>query len=404
MSAMLPVAEAQAIVQHHARPLPPETAPLTSTTLGLVLAEDVASDIDMPPYDKALMDGFAVRSSDLLENRAILTVIEEITAGQTPRLAIGPGQAARIMTGAPLPIGADAVVMVERTQMLAENRVQIDDKPPTPGQHVLAKGREFRQGETVLPKGTVVRPQEFGVLSTVGRSAIRVHPRPQVALLSTGDEVVEPSQMPGPGQIRNGNGPMLLAQACRAGGLPRFLGIARDSRESLRPLVTEGLRSSILVLSGGVSAGKLDLVPNVLQELGVQAHFHKVEMKPGKPVFFGTRDNTLVFGLPGNPVSALVCFELFVRPAVQGLLGYAEPGPHLVVAELAEDFVYRTDRPTYHPACLDPSGKGWRVRPVRWFGSADLRALVQANALVLFPSGGHQHRVGQAFSVLPLDF
>ena len=191
---MLRVAEAQAVVQQHAHPLPPEAAPLTSTTLGLVLAEDIASDIDMPPYDKALMDGFAVRSSDLLEDRAILTVIEEITAGQTPRLALGSGQAARIMTGAPLPVGADTVVMVERTQMLAGNRVQIDDKPPTPGQNVLAKGREFREGEKVLAKGTVVRPQEFGVVSTVGRSAIRVHPRPQVALLSTGDEVVEPSR------------------------------------------------------------------------------------------------------------------------------------------------------------------------------------------------------------------
>jgi molybdopterin molybdotransferase len=401
---MLRVAEAQAVVGQHAHPLPPEAAPLTSATLGLVLAEDIASDIDMPPYDKALMDGFAVRSSDLVEGRAILTVIDEITAGQTPRLPIGPGQAARIMTGAPVPVGADAVVMVERTQPLEGNRVQVDDKPPTPGQNILAKGREFREGETVLPKGTVVRPQEFGILSTVGRSAVRVHPRPQVALLSTGDEVVEPSRTPGPGQIRNGNGPMLLAQVGRAGGLPRFLGIARDRRESLRPLVDEGLQSSILVLSGGVSAGKLDLVPGVLQELGVQAHFHKVEMKPGKPVFFGTRDNTLVFGLPGNPVSALVCFELFVRPAVRRLLGYAEPGPRMIEAELAEDFAYRTDRPTYHPACLDPSGNGWRVRPVRWFGSADLRALAQANALVLFPSGGHQHRMGQVFAVLPLDF
>jgi molybdopterin molybdotransferase len=400
---MIRVAEAQAIVGQYACPLPPETAPLAPATLGLVLAEDVTSDIDMPPFDKALMDGFAVRSSDLVERRTVLAVIEEITAGQTPRLPLGPGQAARIMTGAPLPEGSDAVVMVERTQPLEPNRVQVDDKPPTPGQNVLAKGREFRRGDIILPRGTVVRPQEFGILSTVGRTAVRVHPRPQVALLSTGDEIVEPSQTPGPGQIRNGNGSMLLAQVGRAGGLSRFLGIGRDSRESLCPLMEEGLRSPMLVLSGGVSAGKLDLVPGVLQELGVQAHFHKVEMKPGKPVFFGTRGDTLVFGLPGNPVSALACFELFVRPALRRMLGHALPGPHLIEAELAEDFVYRTDRPTYHPAFLDSSGKSWRVRPVRWLGSADLHALAQANALVLFPVDSHQHRAGERFSVLPLD-
>jgi molybdopterin molybdotransferase len=401
---MLAVVEAQTIVLQHARPLPSETVPLTATALGLVLAESVASDMDMPPYDKALMDGYAVRASDVPAGRALLTVIEEITAGQTPRFPLGPGQASRIMTGAPMPAGADAVVMIESTQTLDENRVQITDKPPKPGQNVLAKGREMRQGETILPQGTVLRPQEFGILATVGRTAVRVHPRPQVAMLCTGDEVVDPSQRPRPGQIRNGNGTMLLAQVCRAGGNPYFLGIARDRLESLRPLVAEGLKSSVLVLSGGVSAGQLDLVPGVLRELGVEAHFHKVEMKPGKPVFFGTRSDSLVFGLPGNPVSALVCFELFVRPALRRLLGHADPGPHLISAELAEDFAYRTDRPTYYPARLEPSGQGWSVRPVAWFGSADLRGMAQANALVLLPSGDHRHEAGQAFSVLPLDF
>src|SRR5439155_14195170 len=178
--------------------------------------------------------------------------------------------------------------------------------------------------------------------------------------------------------------------------------IARDRLDSLRPLVSEGLRSAVLLLSGGVSAGKLDLVPGVLQELGVEPHFHKVEMKPGKPVFFGTHGHTLVFGLPGNPVSALVCFELFVRPAVRRLLGHADPGPHMVAAALSDDFAYRTDRPTYHPARLEAGADGWCVRPVPWFGSADLRGLVQANALVLFPAGEQHHRAGQVFSVLSL--
>ncbi len=400
---MLSVAQAQALVLQQARPLSPQTLPLTPAALGLVLAEDVASDIDMPPYDKAMMDGYAVRSADLAEGRGILTVIDEIAAGQIPRLPVGHGQAIRIMTGAPLADGADAVVMIERTRLVAENRVQIEDRAAKPGQNVLVQGREMRRGETVLVSGTILRPQEFGILSTVGRTAVSVYPPPQVAVLSTGDEIVDASEVPGAGQIRNGNGPMLLAQVSRAGGLPRFLGIARDNLESLQPLVAEGLRSSILVLSGGVSAGKRDLVPGVLGELGVQAHFHKVEMKPGKPVFFGTRGDTLVFGLPGNPVSALVCFELFVRPAIRRLMGHADPGPRMNRAILAEDFAYKTDRPTYHPAQVEQDTRGWRVRPVPWFGSPDLRGLTQAQAFVLFPAGDHQHQAGQEFPVLMVD-
>jgi molybdopterin molybdotransferase len=221
-----------------------------------------------------------------------------------------------------------------------------------------------------------------------------------VALLSTGDEVVEADQTPGPGQIRNGNAAMLLAQIRRAGGMPRYLGIARDRLDHLRTLAAEGLRSPLFVLTGGVSAGKLDLVPGVLQELGVQAHFHKIAMKPGKPVFFGTRGETLVFGLPGNPVSALVCFELFVRPAIRRLGGHADPGPRLVRAELIEDFAYQTDRPTYHPARLEEGDRGWCVRPVPWFGSPDLRGLTHANAFVLFAPGAGPYRAGQWFPVL----
>jgi molybdopterin molybdotransferase len=357
----------------------------------------------MPPYDKAMMDGFAVRAADLPQGRGVLTVIEEVPAGQTPQQPVGPGQATWIMTGAPLPAGADAVVVVERTRPLDGNRVQVEDRPPKPGQNILPRGREMRQGETVLAAGAVLRPQEFGLLATVGRTAVRLRPAPPVAILSTGDEIVEAFQVPGPGQIRNGNGPMLAAQVHRAGGIPRYLGIARDRLDRLRPLMADGLRSPVLVLSGGVSAGKLDVVPGVLQELGVQAHFHKVEMKPGKPAFFGTRGAALVFGLPGNPVSALVCFELFVRPALRRLRGHADVGPPVVQAALLEDFAYHTDRPTYHPARLEWLETRWGVRAVPWFGSPDLRGLTRANALVLLPAGDHQHQAGSMFPVLRIE-
>jgi molybdopterin molybdotransferase len=401
---MLAVSEAQAIVLQHARPLSPEVVPLTPAALGLVLAEDVVSDLDMPPHDKAMMDGYAVRSADLAGGRGVLHVVEEITAGRTPQRTVGPGEAARIMTGAPLPDGADAVVMVERTRLTDDQRVAIEDRPPAAGQNVLPRAREMRRGETVLAAGTVLRPAELGVLATVGRTSARVRPAPVTAVLATGDELVEAGQTPGPGQIRNSNGPMLAAQVSHAGGVPCSLGIARDRVDDLRALVAEGLRAPVLILSGGVSAGKLDLVPGVLQELGVHAHFHKVEMKPGKPVFFGSRDEHLVFGLPGNPVSSLVCFELFVRPALRCLGGHADAGPRLLSATLAEDYTYRTDRPTYHPARLEAGERGWSVRAVPWFGSPDLRGLTRANAFVLFPAGDHVHRAGQTFQVLSTEY
>jgi molybdopterin molybdotransferase len=398
---MLAVADAQAVVLHHARPLAPRTAPLTADALGLVLAEDVTSDLDMPPHDKAMMDGYAVRSADFAGGPAVLAVVEEITAGRTPTVALGPGQASRIMTGAPIPAGADAVVMVEHCRPLDGGRVEVG-APPKPGLHVQPRGRELRTGETVLSAGAVLRPQEFGMLAAVGRAEVRVYPAPEVAIVSTGDEVVEAPAAPGPGQIRNSNGPMLVSQAVRAGGVPRYLGIARDRVEDLTAKIGDGLSAAMLILSGGVSAGTLDLVPGVLQDLGVNAHFHKVRMKPGKPIFFGTRGDTLVFGLPGNPVSAFVGFELFVKPALRRLRGFAPAAPLFQPVPLAAEFRSDTDRPTYHPAKLEFGPDGERVRPVVWHGSPDLRALTRADALMLLPPGEGVHGEGWPMPVLRL--
>lgn len=408
-SPTLQVVQAQEVVRQYLRPLPPEPMTLTTAALGHVLAADVLSDLDMPPYHKSMMDGYAVRCADLPTGKGTLQIVEEIAAGQVPRLTVGVGQASRIMTGAPIPPGSDAVVMVERTRQSVDSSVEIEDRTPKPGQNILPRGAEMQRGDKVLPAGTVLRPQEFGVLSTVGRATVSVHPSPRVAILSTGDELIEPEERPEGGQIRNSNGPMLAALVSRAGGLPRYLGIARDDPAFLRPLICDGLKANVMLLSGGVSAGKLDLVPGVLREAGVTAHFHKVEMKPGKPVFFGTflrpgaGQPTLVFALPGNPASVLVCFELFVRPALRRLRGHTDTGPHFVTAVLSEDFVYRTDRPTYHPAYLEWAAAGWKVRAVPWIGSADLRALTQANALVLFPPGDRRYQAGQAFEVLSLE-
>jgi molybdopterin molybdotransferase len=423
---MLSVAEALEKVLGQCRPLPPLRLPVSHESLGRVLAEEVRSDLDVPPFDKALMDGYAVRSADLASGKATVRVIEEITAGRKPKLPLAAGQASRIMTGAPTPAGADAVVMIERTKLLDAGHVAIESTA-FPGMNLLSRGREMAAGEVVLRAGAVLRPQEIGVLATLGRAEALLVPSPRVAVLATGDELVDPPAAPGPGQIRNSNAPMLLAQAARAGGIPRPLGIGRDDLGSLRALVLNGLETSeILALSGGVSAGKLDLVPQVLQEAGVTAHFHKIHLKPGKPLFFGTAGGPghkrLVFGLPGNPVSSFVCFELFLRPAIRALAGLTDVELPRVRARFTEAFANDSDRPTYHPGALDageraagfipagtspaarqPSGSSPRVIPVPWFGSADLRAFLQANALLALPPGKRQYAAGDEVDVLRLD-
>jgi molybdopterin molybdotransferase len=394
---MLSVVEAQKRVVEQLQLLPAQAVP-AGDALGLVLAEDVASDLDMPPYDKALMDGFAVRADGGRE----LAVIEEVLAGQVPRRRVEPGQATRIMTGAPVPQGADAVVMSERCRMVSPDRVLVVDAELRPGHNILPRGREMRSGEVVVRAGARLRPQELGLIAAVGRSSVQARPRPSVGVLATGDELVPVTERPGPGQIRNSNAAMLCAQVERAGGVARPLGIARDEPGALRERVSAGLELDVLLLSGGVSAGKRDLVPGVLAELGVAAVFHQVAMKPGKPLLFGVKGRRLVFGLPGNPVASLVCFELFVRPALRGLMGLP-PAPHFVEAALARDYPYRTDRPTYHPAHLQATGTGWSVDPVPWFGSPDLRGVGAADAFVLFPTGDHAHRAREVFPVLCVD-
>jgi molybdopterin molybdotransferase len=399
---MLSVSEALAAVLREAKALPAVNVALSALPLGQVLAESVASDVDSPPFTKALMDGYAVRAADVEKVPAALRVIEEVAAGKVPTKPVKAGEATRIMTGAPIPDGADAVVAVERTEMAgAEVRILV---APRLRQNILDRGAEMKAGETILKPGAVLGPQELGLLAAVGRESIKVHPRPRVAVLPTGDEIVEPPLKPGPGQIRNSNGPMLLAQTARAGGVPHYLGIARDTVESLRSLIGEGLeKADVLMLSGGVSAGKFDLVPGVLQELGVTSHFHKVTMKPGKPLFFGTRGSKLVFGLPGNPVSSFVCFELFIRPALRRMLGNADAGPVRTMLPISADFKTDNDRPTYWPAVSELADGHWRVRALPWKGSADLRALHTANALLEIPAGPQSFAAGHAVGVVILS-
>jgi molybdopterin molybdotransferase len=260
----------------------------------------------------------------------------------------------------------------------------------------------MRRGERVLTTGRRLRPQELGALAELGRHRVAIRPRPRVGVLATGDELVPVSATPGPGQIRNSNETMLVAQLREAGAEPVPLGIARDERDDLREKIARGLECDALLLSGGVSEGQLDLVPGELQAAGVQPVFHKVDVKPGKPVWFGIfAAGKPVFGLPGNPVSSMVCFELFARTALRRLTGAVPATPQMLQARLAQEHLARGDRPTYHPASLVCEGGTWTVRPVRWQGSADLRATVDANALALFPGGDRVWPAGAVVEVLP---
>lgn len=412
---MLTVQQALGAVLKETKPLAPVCVDLAKA-LGLVTTEEALADVDSPPFDKALMDGFAVRSADLASGAARLKIVEEITAGMTPSKPVTAGCATRIMTGAPLPDGADAVVPIEDARIDADaGFVAIRTAPLERGRHVLKRGASLKRGERVLAAGRLLRPQELGCLAEVGRHRLLVRPRPTVAILATGDELVSVDQKPGPGQIRNSNETMLSAQTVRAGGLPMRLGIARDSRAELRERIQAGLACDVLLLSGGVSEGTLDLVPSELASIGVRNIFHKVNIRPGKPLWFGIGNRaanpsagadpgvTCVFGLPGNPVSSLVCFELFVRSCLRRLMGCEPAEPQPIPARLAAEHVARGERPTYNPARVTWDRGGLCVAPVPWHGSSDLQATVDANAMAVFPGGDKAYSPGDAIDVILWD-
>jgi molybdopterin molybdotransferase len=389
---MLEIFEARQIVLDNVTPSYAVERTLGPDVLGLSLAADAVSDIDAPPFDKAMMDGFAVRSSQVCPNEP-LRIVGEIFAGHVAAQSIGPGETMRIATGAGIPEGADAVIMVERAEVDGD-QVRFSETP-SPGKNVQPRASEMRKGDVILRSGARLRPEEIGMLAATGHATVRVFPRPHVAVLSTGDEVVPVFRFPGPGQIRNSNSSMLLAQAQRAGAVPEALGIVRDDGGTLSEKIGYALDSTqILVLSGGVSAGRADLVPQVLAELGVEILFHKVRLKPGKPVLFGRRgsDDKLVFGLPGNPVSSLVCFELFVRPAIERMSN-RQPGPRYVDAFLGEDVTYR----------LTIDAGRFIVRPVPWLGSPDLRGVAGGNAFLVHEPGEHMRQAGDLVTVLIVD-
>lgn len=342
---------------------------------GRVLAEPVHADRDYPPTARSVRDGFAVRSADAPRN---VRVIGEARAGAGFDGQVGPGEAVEIMTGAPVPDGADAVIMVEH--VIRDGDRISTDKPVRAGDFINAQGIEARSGDIVVDRGWRLDYAKIAELATVGCTCPRVYTRPHVAILSTGDEVVSIDETPLEFQVRNSNAYALAVQVVRAGGIPEILPVARDSYDSTRDLIVRGLTADLLLLSGGVSAGKYDIVERVLADLDAEFYFDRVRIQPGQPLLFGRARQRFFFGLPGNPASTMVCFELFARAALD-LLGGCRAAPlPLLHAWLTEPFRHRPGLTRFLPAVVDDQGG---ITPVRWAGSSDVPSMARANAFLV---------------------
>lgn len=378
-----------------------EILPLDSA-LGRVLREDILADSDYPRFDKAIRDGFAVRYEDLKSLPAVLKVIGESRAGQGSETTVVSGTCCEIMTGAPLPPGANAVVMVEHTEAVSSGEVRIL-RPVREGEGLLRQAAELKRGEPVLKSGRRIELADIGTLASFGKSQVSVARKPSVAILATGDELVEVSQIPSAGQIRNSNSYTLQAQVHAAGAEPVLLGIGRDNLEDLRLQIGRGLEHDVLLVSGGVSMGKYDFVEPVFAEFGVRVLFDSVAMKPGKPTVFGIRGKTFVFGLPGNPVSTIVAFRMFVAPVIRGLLQVEGTTGQKLYARLESATKRDAARTAIVPAHVHFNGTSYGIRIASWKGSSDLAGVSRSNALVVIPAGDGDAPAGEWLEFFSLE-
>jgi molybdopterin molybdotransferase len=378
-------------------PLETETVELTRAC-GRVLAQPVAADRDYPPFDRSIRDGFALRSDDAVLG-ATLRCVGEIKAGGDFQGTVAPGECVQIMTGAAVPKGADAVVMIEHVSIDGD-RVMLS-RAATRGQSIVARGKEARAGQQLLSSGTRLGYAEMALAGQVGVHHPNVFKRPRAAILSTGDEVVDVGATPGHLQVRNGNSVAIEALAGLTGAESDSLGNAPDEKTELRRRIERGLKADLLIISGGVSMGKYDLVELVLGELGTKFVFDSVAIRPGRPAVFGVCDGKPVFGLPGNPVSTMVTFELFVVPAID-LLGGAEPRPLPIFrARLAHALNERSKLTHFLPARVQTVQGSPEVSALPWQGSGDIVALAESNAFLVVPPDKLNWEVGEMALVIP---
>jgi molybdopterin molybdotransferase len=400
-ASILSFEEARAVVEDHASCLRAKGRELLGIldAQGRVLAEPIHADRDFPPFPRATRDGYAIRASDLDKLPADLQIIGEIKAGVTvSTLSVGSGQAAAIMTGAPVPDAADAVVMVEHTSRVGD-RVHVTRSVAT-NENIVASGAEAKRGDKLLAPGVRINYPEIAVAASVGRSRVLVHAKPRVAVLSTGDEVVDIDIPPGPNQIRNSNSYSLAAQIQAAGGEALVLPIAPDEARRLRELLTEGLEADLLLIAGGVSMGKYDLVEQVLGEIKAELFFTGAQIQPGKPVVFGRVAHKYFFGLPGNPISTMVTFELLAKPMLEALAGISPRKLVFMHAKLKSEIRTKTGLKRFLPALLSGEYENSEVELVRWQGSGDIASVARANCYAVVPPDRERIEAGEWLPVL----
>jgi molybdopterin molybdotransferase len=401
-------ADASRIVREHADRLagtprhPPQLTSLLNT-LGMVLAEPVRADRDQPPFPRSTRDGFACRAADLTAGLP-LTIIGLIRAGEAGPIAISTGEAVEIMTGAPVPNGADCVVMVEHAQRKGDTLGLTRGRSIASGENIVPRGAEARAGEVIVPRGVRISAAQVAAAAACGAAQLNVFPQPRVAIVVTGDELVEVDQEPLVHQIRNSNSYSLAAQLLAAGAEPVRLPIARDERGDLEAVIRNALETDLLLLSGGVSVGKYDLVEEVLLALGAEFFFTGALIQPGKPVVFGrlaVEDRHIYFfGLPGNPVSTMVTFSLFVEPLLGALCGDASREPRFAQARLASDVHVKTGLTRFLPARLRSVSTDVTVEPVAWQGSGDIASTSRSNCFLVVPADRPHLAAGETVTVL----
>ncbi|MGB2986645.1 MAG: gephyrin-like molybdotransferase Glp [Phycisphaerae bacterium] len=401
---MIDIPEAYEVLFSNIQPGDTVEVPL-SEALYRTLAGPIRCDVDYPPFDQSVMDGYAVRATDVAAAPVTLKIVGQIAAGTVPKKPLSPGETMQINTGAPIPPGADAVVCVEHTGPAPSGEDVLIRKAVKPGEFVTPRATYISAGQVVLEAGTRLMPVEIGAAASAGIDRVMVYRRPTVAVLSTGDELIEIDRKPTGAQIRNSNQYLLVALVTAAHAEPIVLGVARDNREAIREGIIEGLRSDVLCITGGVSMGAFDFVPEALEQCGAAFHIRKMAIKPGRPIIFATMpDGTLVFGLPGNPASALVGFELLVKPALAALEGRGRAVPPVVRATLQGSIKPTSDRRTFLPARARVKEDGeWAVETLSWHGSGDSFGMVTANALIMRPPAAGAVTTGDTVSMILLD-
>lgn len=413
-SLILSFEDARRVVEEHASQItpPPSEALDLLSAIDRILAEPIAADRDIPPFPRSTRDGYAVRSADLTNLPTQLKVVGEIKAGASEQIFLSylnPGESFSIMTGAPLPSGADAVVMVEYTALQGRH-VEIQ-KHVVKGENIVAQGAEAPIGSVLLTRGTRLNETAIALAASVGESRLEVFKKPRVAVLTTGDELVEVNAQPGPTQIRNSNSYSLASQIRQRGGEPALLPIAPDEPHRLRELIEQGLRSDLLLMTGGVSMGRYDLVEQVLAELKAEFFFTGAKIQPGRPVVFGRcgavaldrkgRAPKYFFGLPGNPISTMVTFELFARPILEALAGLPPQPLTFLHARLKSEIQVKPGLRRFLPACLSGQYEGTQVELVPWQGSGDIAARSRSNCLVVIPPDRERIAAGEWIAVIP---